>query len=92
MSQRDPDKPPTIRIDIRMLIPMIGILLAPFIGFLLSPNFGLGILVVCLGVVGWMTWTVAEQAPPPQQRTLRFGAGLNMILAVAALLLLLYRL
>lgn len=91
MSQHDPNNPPTVRIDPRMLIPMVGILLAPFIGFLLNPNLGLGILVVCLGVVGWMTWGVAQQAPPPQARTLRFGAILNGVMAVAALLLLLVR-
>lgn len=92
MSQHEPNKPPTVQIDPRMIIPMVGILLAPFIGFLLEPNFGLGMLVVCLGVVGWMTWGVAQQAPPQQARTLRFGAILNGIMAVAALLLLLVRL
>lgn len=91
MSQRDPSKPPTVHVDIRMLIPMAGILFAPFVGFLLSPNIGLGILVVCLGVVGWMTWGIAQQAPRAQARTLRFGAILNGVMAVAALLLLLYR-
>lgn len=92
MSQQDPNKPPTVRIDVRMLIPMFGILFAPFVGFLLSPDFGLGILVVCLGLVAWMTWGVAEQAPPPQARPLRMGAIINGVLAVAALFLLLYRL
>lgn len=92
MSQRDPNKPPTVNVDVRVLIPMIGILLAPFIGFLFDPNFGLGMLVICLGVVGWMTWGIAQQAPPPQARTLRFGAILNGVMAVAALLLLLARL
>lgn len=92
MSQRDSNKPPTVHVDVRMLIPMIGILLAPFIGFLLDPNFGLGILVVCLGVVGWMTWGIAQQAPAQQARTLRFGAILNGVMAVAALLLLIVRL
>lgn len=92
MSQHDPNKPPTVRVDVRMLIPIAGILLAPFIGFLLDPDLGLGILVICLGAVGWMTWGVAEQAPAPQARTLRFGAILNGVMAVAALLLLLVRL
>lgn len=91
MSQHEPNKPPTVPVDIRMLIPMAGILFAPFVGFLLSPNLGLGILVVCLSVVGWMTWGVAEQAPRKQARTLKFGAILNGIMAVAALALLLYR-
>lgn len=91
MSQHDPHKPPTVRVDVRMLIPMAGILLAPFIGFMLDPNLGLGVLVICLGVVGWMTWGVAEQAPAPQARTLRFGAILNGVMAVAALVLLLFR-
>lgn len=92
MSQHDPNNPPTVRIDIRMLIPMVGILLAPFIGFLYDPNVGLGILVICLGVVAWMTWGVSQQAAPPQARTLRIGATLNGVMAVAALLLLLIRL
>lgn len=92
MSHQNENKPPTVSVDPRMLIPMIGILLAPFIGFLLSPNLGLGILVICLALVGWMTLSVAQQAPPPQARTLKFGAILNGVLAVAALLLLLYRL
>ena len=91
MSQHDPHTPPTVRVDVRMLIPMAGILLAPFIGFMLDPNLGLGVLVICLGVVGWMTWGVAEQAPAPQARTLRFGAILNGVMAVAALVLLLFR-
>ena len=91
MSQHDPNKPPTVHVDVRMLIPMAGILLAPFIGFMLDPNLGLGVLVICLAVVGWMTWGVAEQAPAPQARTLRFGAILNGVMAVAALVLLLYR-
>lgn len=91
MSQHDPNKPPTVRVDVRMLIPMVGILLAPFIGFLLSPDLGLGVLVICLAVVGWMTWGIAAQAPEAQARTLRFGAILNGVMAVAALLLLLYR-
>lgn len=92
MSQHNPNKPPTVNVDVRMLIPMAGILLAPFVGFLFDANFGLGILVICLGVVGWMTWGVAQQAPAPQARTLRFGAILNGVMAVAALLLLLVRL
>lgn len=91
MSQRDPNKPPTVNVDIRMLIPMAGILIAPFIGFLLNPDLGLAILVICLGVVGWMTWGIAQQAPPSQARTLRFGAILNGVMAVLALLLLVYR-
>lgn len=91
MSQHDPNKPPTVRVDVRMLIPMAGILLAPFIGFMLDPNLGLSVLVICLAVVGWMTWGVAAQAPPPQARTLRFGAILNGVMAVAALVLLLIR-
>lgn len=92
MSQPEPNKPPLINIDIRMLIPMFGILFAPFVGYLISPDLGLGILVLCLGLVGWMTWGVAKQAPEPQARTLRMGAILNMVMCVAALLLLLYRL
>lgn len=92
MSQHEPNKPPSVQIDIRMLIPMIGILLAPFIGFLFDANFGLGMLVICLSVVGWMTWGVAQQAPDPQARTLRMGAILNGIMAVAAFLLLIVRL
>lgn len=91
MSQRDPNKPPSVHVDVRMLLPMAGILFAPFIGFMLSPDLGLAVLVVCLGVVGWMTWGVAKQAPAPQARTLRFGAILNGTMAVAALALLLYR-
>lgn len=91
MSQHDPNKPPTVRVDVRILLPMAGILLAPFIGFLLDPNLGLGVLVICLGVVGWMTWGIAEQAPAQQARTLRFGAILNGVMAVAALVLLLIR-
>lgn len=91
MSQHEPNQPPRVRVDVRMLIPMLGILLAPFIGFMFDPNFGLGILVICLGVVGWMTWGIAQQAPPPQARTLKFGAALNGVMAVAALLLLLVR-
>lgn len=92
MSQRDPNKPPTVHVDVRMLIPMLGILLAPFIGFLLDANLGLGVLVICLGVVGWMTWGVAKQAPPAQARTLKIGAILNSVMAAAALILLLVRL
>lgn len=91
MSHQDPHKPPTVRIDVRLLLPMIGILVAPFVGFLFSPNLGLLILVICLGLVAWMTWGVAEQAPAPQARTLRFGAAMNGVAAVAALLLLIYR-
>ena len=91
MSHQDPNRPPTVRVDVRMLLPMAGMLFAPFIGFLLSPNLGLGILVLCLAIVGWMTWGVAAQAPAPQARTLRMGAILNGVLAVAAALLLLYR-
>jgi uncharacterized membrane protein len=92
MSQQDPNRPPTVRIDTRILIPMFGILFAPFIGFLLSPNLGLSILVVCLGVVAWMTWNLAAQAPRAQARTLKMGAVMNGVMAVAALLLLLVRL
>lgn len=92
MSQHDPNKPPSVRVDVRMLLPMAGILLAPFIGFMLSPDLGLGVLVICLGVVGWMTWDISNQAPAAQARTLRFGAILNGVMAGAALLLLLYRL
>lgn len=92
MSQHSPNKPPSVRVDVRILLPMAGILLAPFIGFLLSPNLGLGILVICLAVVGWMTWEISKQAPMAQARTLRFGAILNGVMAVAALLLLLFRL
>lgn len=91
MSQQDPNKPPTINVDIRILVPMIGILIAPFLGFLLDANFGLVILVVCLSVVCWMTWDLAKQAPVAQARTIRFGSILNGVMAVAALLLLLYR-
>lgn len=92
MSQYDSNKPPKVRVDVRMLLPMAGILLAPFVGFMFSPDLGLGVLVICLGVVAWMTWGVAEQAPRAQARTLRFGAILNGVMAVAALALLLYRL
>lgn len=91
MSQHEPNKPPAVHVDVRILLPIAGILLAPFIGYMLSPDLGLGILVICLVVVGWMTWTIAAQAPAPQARTLRFGAILNGVMAVAALLLLLYR-
>ena len=92
MSQQDPNRPPTVRVDMRILIPMFGILFAPFIGFLLDPNLGLGILVICLGVVAWMTWNLAEQAPLQQARTLKMGAIINAVMAVAALLLLRVRL
>ena len=92
MSQQDPNRPPTVRVDMRILIPMFGILFAPFIGVLLDPNLGLGILVICLGVVAWMTWNLAEQAPRQQARTLKMGAIINAVMAVAALLLLLVRL
>lgn len=92
MSQQDPNRPPTVRIDMRMLIPMFGILFAPFIGFLLDANLGLAILVVCLSVVAWMTWHLAAQAPRPQARTLKMGAVMNGAMAIAALLLLLVRL
>jgi hypothetical protein len=91
MSQYDRNDRPTLRFDIRMLLPMAGILFAPFVGYLFSPNFGLGILVVCLSVVAWMTWGLVEQVPPPQARTLRIGAVLNAAMAVAALGLLIYR-
>lgn len=92
MSQHNSNRPPTVRVDVRMLVPMAAILIAPFIGFLLSPNLALGILVICLGVVGWMTWEVAKGAPAAQARTMRLGAMLNGVLAVAALVLLVVRL
>lgn len=92
MSYDDPRKPPTINVDVRILLPMAGILLAPFIGFLLSPNLGLAILVIALGLMAWMTWDLAKQAPASQARTLRFGAILNGVMAVLALALLLVRL
>lgn len=92
MSYQDPRKPPTVNVDVRILLPMAGILLAPFIGFLLSPNLGLFILVICLSLMAWMTWDLAKQAPPRQARTLRFGAVLNATMAVLALALLLVRL
>lgn len=92
MSQQDPNKPPTVPVDVRIVLPMLGILFAPFIGFLLNANFGLAILVVCLSLVAWMTWDLAKQAPVAQARTIRFGSILNGVMAVAALLLLLYRL
>lgn len=91
MSQHESNKPPTVKVDPRILLPMAGILIAPFIGFLLDPNFGLGILVICLSVVGWMTLGIAKQAPAQQARTLKFGAILNFVMAGAALLLLLFR-
>lgn len=92
MSHQDPNKPPTLPVDMRILLPMFGILFAPFIGFLLDPNIGLGILVISLGVMAWMTWNLATQAPRQQARTLKMGAILNGVMAVAALLLLLVRL
>lgn len=92
MSYDDRPKPPTVNIDVRILLPMAGILLAPFIGFLLEPNLGLGILVVCLSLMAWMTWDLAKQTPAPQARTLRFGAILNGVMAVLAVALLLVRL
>ncbi len=92
MSQQEQNNSPKVRVDLRLLIPMAGILLAPFVGFLFDPNFGLGILVLCLGIVGAFTWSVSQQAPPPQARSLRLGAILNGVMAVAALLLLLLRL
>lgn len=91
MSHQDPNKPPTVRIDPRLLLPMLGILVAPFIGFLYSADVGLLILVICLGLMAWLTWGVAEQAPPPQARTLRFGAIMNAVMSVAAMILLIYR-
>lgn len=91
MSQHDPNKPPTIKVDPRILIPMIGILLAPFLGFLLDANLALMILVVCLGFMAWMTWQLAQHAPAPQARTLRVGAIMNAVMAVAAAALLLVR-
>lgn len=87
----DPNRPPTVNINPRILVPMLGILVAPFVGFLLNANFGLGILVICLATMGWMTWGVAKMAPEPQARTLRMGAILNMIMAVAAFALLIVR-
>ena len=71
---------------------MGGILLAPFIGLLFDANLGLGILVICLAIMAWMTWSIAQQAPPPQQRTLKIGAIMNVVMAVLAGLLLLMRL
>lgn len=91
MSQQDPNKPPTINVDVRILIPMLGIFLAPFIGFLLDPNLALVILVFCLAFMAWMTWSLAKQAPEPQARTLRVGAIMNAVMAVAAAGLLLIR-
>lgn len=92
MSQQESNKPPTVRVDPRILLPMLGILIAPFLGYLFDPNIGLGILVICLALMSWMTWGIAKQAPDPQARTLRFGAILNAVMGVAALLLLLVRL
>lgn len=92
MSQPDPNKPPTINVDVRILLPMFGILFAPFIGFLLDANFALVILVVSLSLMAWMTWSLAEQAPAQQARTLKIGAIMNAVMAVAAVLLLLVRL
>ena len=92
MSYDDPHKPPTARVDVRILLPMAGILLGPFIGFLLSPNLGLAILVISLSVMAWMTWELSKQVPEPQARPLRFGAILNAVFAVLAAALLLVRL
>lgn len=92
MSYEDPRKPPTVRVDVRILLPMAGILLGPFIGFLLSPNLGLAILVISLGLMAWMTWDLSRQVPEPQARPLRFGAVLNGVFAVLAAALLLVRL
>lgn len=92
MSQSNDSRPPTVRVDTRILLPMAGILIAPFIGLLYSAEAALVILVICLGITGWFTWNLAEQAPPPQARTLRMGAILNGIMAVAALALLIIRL
>lgn len=92
MSQKDPNKPPTIPIDPRILLPMFGILFAPFIGFLLDANVALFILMLALGVMGWMTWSLSKNAPEAQARTLKLGAIMNIVMAVAAAALLLVRL
>jgi uncharacterized membrane protein len=92
MSYDDPRKPPTVHVDVRILLPMAGILLGPFIGFLLSPNLGLVILMISLGLMAWMTWDLSKQVPEQQARTLRFGAILNGVFAILAAALLLVRL
>ncbi|MCA9834002.1 MAG: hypothetical protein KC435_08660 [Thermomicrobiales bacterium] len=91
MSQ-DPQRPPTVRIDPRIIIPMVGIIAAPFIGFLFDPNIGLFILILCLAGMAWMTWNIALQAPPQQQRTLKMGAIMNAVMAVLACILFVVRL
>lgn len=92
MSHQDPNRPPTIDVDVRILLPMIGILLAPFLGFLLDANLALAILVLSLSVMAWMTWSLSIQAPAQQARTLKVGAVMNAVMAVAAAALLLVRL
>lgn len=89
---QDGNRPPTIKVDPRMLLPMIGIFIAPFIGLLYNPNMALGILAICLGVMCWFTLNLSQQVGDPQRRTLRIGAIMNGVMAVAALILLVTRL
>lgn len=92
LAYQNPDRPPTVKVNMRMMVPMIGIVLAPFIGLLYSAEAGLIILILCLAGMAWTTWNVASQVPPAQAKPLKFGAILNAVLAVGALALLLLRL
>lgn len=91
MSHHD-DNPSRIQVDPKILIPMLGILIAPFIGFLYNAEVALGILTVSLVVVAWFSWTLAQQVAAPQARALRMGAMMNGVMAAAALILLAMRL
>lgn len=92
LAYQQPDRPPTVKLNTRMIAPMFGIVLAPFIGLLYAAEAGLVILIFSLAGMAWMTWSVAGQVPPAQAKPLKFGAILNAVMAVGALILLLVRL
>lgn len=91
MSQPE-DQRTTISIDIRMVVAMLGILVAPFVGLLYSAEIALGVLTICLALVAWFSWQLSQQVSGQQRRPLVIGTVTNAVMAVAALVLLLTRL
>lgn len=79
----------TERIGCGLALAMVA---APFLGLLYGPNAGLAMATAALAATAFVAWGVSRTAAGEDGRRMAVAAVLNGVLAVIALVLLVYRL
>lgn len=60
-----------------------AMVIAPFLALVIDVVYGVGVMVVALGLTAWLAWSGAGYADPDRARRLRILAVINTALAVA---------